>query len=393
MSACDTHYELSVRLMRILGLWPYVSETTRRIQTTLVNIICSLLVIVQITPIVTGGIDTMVLLQSLSTIIMVLGSVVKFNAFLFLTSAVSADQITVNITRRIVGSDGKDDYKMQIRQMTDSVKNMWNTTHKDTLEILERRAILGKQQGAIYAIFIYPSAALMILFRIASYVSAVASTEVITFPLVTDYLVEEQTYLLYIVIHQSLSFFFIGTIYVATETLFIMWLQHTISMYELFSYFIQKATVARPSHVSKKLMDTYRKNCLASAVIYHTEAKVFMSFLKTELSFSYAVLLVFAVVSLSINLFRYTHLSDICRFMQDARHAGNVNGLILFHFRVGVHVLSQLHCTTSLGLHGQFNHAHIFHPVVRNAGFHAETIVNYNDKVQRAICVRLLWFL
>ncbi|XP_076378866.1 uncharacterized protein LOC143259620 isoform X5 [Megalopta genalis] len=278
MSACDTHYELSVRLMRILGLWPYVSETTRRIQTTLVNIICSLLVIVQITPIVTGGIDTMVLLQSLSTIIMVLGSVVKFNAFLFLTSA--------------------------IRQMTDSVKNMWNTTHKDTLEILERRAILGKQQGAIYAIFIYPSAALMILFRIASYVSAVASTEVITFPLVTDYLVEEQTYLLYIVIHQSLSFFFIGTIYVATETLFIMWLQHTISMYELFSYFIQKATVARPSHVSKKLMDTYRKNCLASAVIYHTEAKVFMSFLKTELSFSYAVLLVFAVVSLSINLFR-----------------------------------------------------------------------------------------
>ncbi|XP_076378867.1 uncharacterized protein LOC143259620 isoform X6 [Megalopta genalis] len=272
MSACDTHYELSVRLMRILGLWPYVSETTRRIQTTLVNIICSLLVIVQITPIVTGGIDTMVLLQSLSTIIMVLGSVVKFNAFLFLTSAVSADQITVNITRRIVGSDGKDDYKMQIRQMTDSVKNMWNTTHKDTLEILERRAILGKQQGAIYAM--------------------------------TDYLVEEQTYLLYIVIHQSLSFFFIGTIYVATETLFIMWLQHTISMYELFSYFIQKATVARPSHVSKKLMDTYRKNCLASAVIYHTEAKVFMSFLKTELSFSYAVLLVFAVVSLSINLFR-----------------------------------------------------------------------------------------
>ncbi|XP_076378869.1 uncharacterized protein LOC143259620 isoform X8 [Megalopta genalis] len=246
MSACDTHYELSVRLMRILGLWPYVSETTRRIQTTLVNIICSLLVIVQITPIVTGGIDTMVLLQSLSTIIMVLGSVVKFNAFLFLTSA--------------------------IRQMTDSVKNMWNTTHKDTLEILERRAILGKQQGAIYAM--------------------------------TDYLVEEQTYLLYIVIHQSLSFFFIGTIYVATETLFIMWLQHTISMYELFSYFIQKATVARPSHVSKKLMDTYRKNCLASAVIYHTEAKVFMSFLKTELSFSYAVLLVFAVVSLSINLFR-----------------------------------------------------------------------------------------
>ncbi|XP_076378865.1 uncharacterized protein LOC143259620 isoform X4 [Megalopta genalis] len=308
MSACDTHYELSVRLMRILGLWPYVSETTRRIQTTLVNIICSLLVIVQITPIVTGGIDTMVLLQSLSTIIMVLGSVVKFNAFLFLTSAVSADQITVNITRRIVGSDGKDDYKMQIRQMTDSVKNMWNTTHKDTLEILERRAILGKQQGAIYAIFIYPSAALMILFRIASYVSAVASTEVITFPLVTDYLVEEQTYLLYIVIHQSLSFFFIGTIYVATETLFIMWLQHTISMYELFSYFIQKATVARPSHVSKKLMDTYRKNCLASAVIYHTEAKVFMSFLKTELSFSYAVLLVFAVVSLSINLFRLVYM-------------------------------------------------------------------------------------
>ncbi|XP_076379344.1 uncharacterized protein LOC117218888 isoform X2 [Megalopta genalis] len=231
MSACDVHYKFSVRLMRILGLWPYDSESTRRIRATLVNIFCSLMIIVQITPFITGDFDFMLLLQALPITIISLGSVVKFNAFLFMTSA--------------------------IKQLMESIQAKWNTTHKDTLEILERRATLGKQQGAIYAI-----------------------------------------------IHQCISFFLITTIYVATETLFIMWLQHSISLYEIVCYNIEKGIAAAPSYITEKLMNTYRSDYIAKAVNYHADAKVFMMFLKGKVVFSYAVLLLFAVVSLSINLFR-----------------------------------------------------------------------------------------
>ncbi|XP_033323501.2 uncharacterized protein LOC117218888 isoform X3 [Megalopta genalis] len=253
MSACDVHYKFSVRLMRILGLWPYDSESTRRIRATLVNIFCSLMIIVQITPFITGDFDFMLLLQALPITIISLGSVVKFNAFLFMTSA--------------------------IKQLMESIQAKWNTTHKDTLEILERRATLGKQQGAIYAIFIYPSALLVTLYRVSSYIMIVAtpanSTEIIPFPIVTDYLVDEDKYLFYIVIHQCISFFLITTIYVATETLFIMWLQHSISLYEIVCYNIEKGIAAAPSYITEKLMNTYRSDYIAKAVNYHADAKVY----------------------------------------------------------------------------------------------------------------------
>nr|XP_033323501.1 uncharacterized protein LOC117218888 [Megalopta genalis] len=253
MSACDVHYKFSVRLMRILGLWPYDSESTRRIRATLVNIFCPLMTIVQITPFITGDLDLMLLLQALSIIIISLGSVVKFNVFLFMTSA--------------------------IKQLMASIQAKWNTTHKDTLEILERRAILGKQQGAIYAIFMYPSALLVILYRVSSYIMIVAtpanSTEIIPFPIVTDYLVDEDKYLFYIVIQQCISFSLITTIYVATETLFIMWLQHSISLYEIVCYNIEKGIAAAPSYISEKLMNTYRSDYIAKAVNYHADAKAY----------------------------------------------------------------------------------------------------------------------
>ncbi|XP_078032891.1 uncharacterized protein LOC144467802 isoform X2 [Augochlora pura] len=253
MSACDIYYKFSVRLMSFLGLWPYDSESTRRAQATFVNICCSLLVIVQITPIITSDLDIMALLQSICTILMVAGAVVKFNAYLFLTST--------------------------IRYIMDSVMETWTTTHKGTLEILRRRAALGKQQGAIYAIFIYPSALLLILYRWVSYFMIVTApantTEVFYFPVVTDYLVEEEKYLSYIVIHQSVSLAFIATIYVATESLYIMWLQHSIGLYELVSYNIQQGIIVRPFYVSVELMEMYGRNCLANAVAYHSKAHTY----------------------------------------------------------------------------------------------------------------------
>ncbi|XP_078035890.1 uncharacterized protein LOC144469442 isoform X4 [Augochlora pura] len=297
MSACDIHYRFSGGLMKILGIWPYISDTSRRVRGTLVNICCILMVAAQesglsrindakvirrckshattqrsrddakllrsckmtiwffqITPLVTRDFDLTLLLQSLSVVIMVSGSVVKLNAFLYLTSA--------------------------IRKLMDSIKDVWTTSDKDTLEILEKRAILAKQQGAIYAIFIYPSSLILILYRIFSYIVIILkpeTAETFVFPIEMDYLIDEDRYFLY---------------------------EHSISLYELVSFNIEKGTVAGPSYISQKLMDTYRSNFLAKAVNYHTEAKDFMMLMKNKLEFSYAVLLVFAVISLSMNFFR-----------------------------------------------------------------------------------------
>ncbi|XP_076656417.1 uncharacterized protein LOC143361047 isoform X2 [Halictus rubicundus] len=289
MAALDTHYKLSTRLLTILGLWPYVNVHFRRIQSIVVNSVCSLLVVVQITPMTHDDVDLFVILQSLSLAIMILGSIVKFNSIM---------------TK--IGT---------IRIVMDSIKSKWNTRHEDTLKILEKRAILGKQQGAIYAIFIYPSSLLLMVFRTASYVLLVTappnSNLTDPFPVVTDYLIDEEKYFFLIIVHQNLTFFFMATIYVATETLFIMWLQHSIGLLELASYHIEKGISERPAHISEKLMDAYRMKCLATAVTYHKDAKAFLMYMKKKFSFSYAVLLVFAVISLAINFFRLS--TAICK--------------------------------------------------------------------------------
>ncbi|XP_078033927.1 uncharacterized protein LOC144468374 [Augochlora pura] len=147
----------------------------------------------------------------------------------------------------------------------------------------------------------------MMIYRVVSYVMIIVrpanATEVMPFPVVMDYLVDEDKYLFYMVIHQNVAIFLIATIYVATESLFIMWLQHSIGMCELFRYQIEKMVLPELEYISEDL-DTYRKKCLTNAVSYHTRAEIFMLCLKNKFSFSYAVLLVFAVISLSINFFR-----------------------------------------------------------------------------------------
>ncbi|XP_076288341.1 uncharacterized protein LOC143212912 [Lasioglossum baleicum] len=316
------------------------------------------------------------------------------------------------------------------------------------------------------AVFIYPSAFFAMLFRISSYALVVTapatSNQTDPFPLVTDYLVDGEKYYLPIIIHQTFAFFFVATIYVATETLFIMWLQHSMALFELGSYYIEKGISEGPFYkeVSKEVMEVYRKKCLATSVGYHNEAKMlvfvesspisnekpvltfiggFQSFamnLKDSFSFSYSVLLVFAVISLSINFFRvsrstaasivtiivvhfskYVHLTAIFCRLRDSQCGRGVAGLVVFHFRVSVHVLSQLCGATASGLCGGIRYdrvkiincisdigslntktpisfvLQILYSVVPNVSCHSEKSTAHLVKVQRADRIRLLWFL
>ncbi|XP_076644348.1 uncharacterized protein LOC143354272 isoform X2 [Halictus rubicundus] len=249
----------------------------------------------QITRLATGEVDLIMLLQCVCFIIISLGSLVKFYAF---TSQIGS-----------------------VRVIMDCVKTTWNTTHEDTLAILNRRATVGKQQGAIYAIFIYPSALLLVVFRISSYVVVVTappnSNVTDPFPILTDYLIDEEKYFFLIIIHQNVMFFFAATTYVATETLYIMWLQHSIGLFELASYHIEKGVSERPSCISQEVMEAYRKKCLATAVTYHIYAKTFLMYVKGKFSLTYAVLVVFAVISLAINFFRLSTAICVTHNMEE----------------------------------------------------------------------------
>ncbi|XP_076226745.1 uncharacterized protein LOC143174880 [Nomia melanderi] len=238
----------------------------------------------QTLPFKTRGFSWDLMLRNFSWTLMFLGSVIKYTSFWY--------------------------QRDTIKEIMEKVKREWKTEHEGTLRILQKRAAVGKQQGAIYALFIYPSVIWVTIFYLSSVYlydeQSANGTRGSSFPLVTEYLIDDRKYGFVIAIHHTLSIFLCGTIYIATETMFIMWLQHSYSLYEVASNHIAEAIPDDSDllTVKKELTDSYRKMCLISAVKAHTEAKVFVLEIKQKFVFSYAVLLVFAVISLSINFLR-----------------------------------------------------------------------------------------
>ncbi|XP_076283518.1 uncharacterized protein LOC143210508 [Lasioglossum baleicum] len=208
-----------------------------------------------------------------------------------------------------------------VRYLMNSVIDTWSTAHGDTLEILERRAKLGRSQAVFFTIFLYPAAVILILCRTASYVMVVTAPPEANvtdpFPLLTDYFVPQEKYYTLKVLHQNFSIFLIGTIPSGTETLYIMWLQHSISLFELASYYFEKGIGDRPSTTSTKEMEVYRHECVACAIRYQNEGYDFVTYLKDTFTFSYAFLILNAVVTLAMNLFRLSTAILVTHDMQE----------------------------------------------------------------------------
>ncbi|XP_053990039.1 uncharacterized protein LOC128882462 isoform X2 [Hylaeus volcanicus] len=128
------------------------------------------------------------LLKNLSTLLMFVGSVIKFNSFWYNFNT--------------------------IKDFMERVKHDWSTKHEDMLKILESRATAGRYHATCYC-------------------KTGNGTRTNYFPIMTEYMIDEEKYLYLIVFHQNLSLFICASVFMGTETLYIMWLHHAASLFEI----------------------------------------------------------------------------------------------------------------------------------------------------------------
>ncbi|XP_054009221.1 uncharacterized protein LOC128892699 [Hylaeus anthracinus] len=210
MDELKAYYKLSIFLMSMIGLWPYQNAKLRLFQVCFINISNGYFFIVQVMIFKTMKFTINLLLKNLSTLLMFLGSVVKYNAFWY--------------------------HSNTIKDFMERTKHDWSTKHEDILKILETRTTAGKYHATCYAIFVLPSALFVTTCHIASLI-LIKETENGTrtnyFPIMTEYMIDEEKYLYPIVFHQNLSLLICASVFMGTETLYIMWLHHAASLFEI----------------------------------------------------------------------------------------------------------------------------------------------------------------
>ncbi|XP_031370545.1 uncharacterized protein LOC102677136 isoform X1 [Apis dorsata] len=119
------------------------------------------------------------------------------------------------------------------------------------------------------------------------------------FPILTEYSIFDEKYFSFTVIYLYISLLLIITIFVATESLMILWLQHAASLCEITSFFVQNATLKS----SKDHFDNNIKKYIIKAAITHRRVIQFLQDTRDYNAITYCILLIFAIISLGINLF------------------------------------------------------------------------------------------
>ncbi|XP_053981736.1 uncharacterized protein LOC128878007 isoform X1 [Hylaeus volcanicus] len=284
MAELETYYKLSSYLLSMLGLWPYHSVKLRRFQTGLISVSAWYTMFALLMVFKTAKLTMSLLLKNLSPIIMYTGSLLKYNAFWY-----QADTI---------------------KEFMDRVRCDWDTNHDEIHKILVKHACIGKQYSTLYAMFVYPSAIVVSIFYIASFIVItdvpLNETRKDYFPIEMEYLIDEEKYFYLLAFHKNLSLFYCASVFIATETVYIMWLQHAAGLFEITSYYIEEAVSVGcewPS-VSQDYLDRNSTRCLVSAVVAHKKATKFALDLKVKFEASYLILLILGVLSLSVNFYR-----------------------------------------------------------------------------------------
>ncbi|XP_054004265.1 uncharacterized protein LOC128890084 isoform X2 [Hylaeus anthracinus] len=262
MAELETYYKLSTYLLSMLGLWPYHSVKLRRFQTGLISVAAWYAMFAMLMVFKTAKFTGSLLLKNLSPIIMYTGSLLKYNVFWY-----QADTI---------------------KGFMDRVRCDWDTNHNEIHKILEKHACIGKQYATLYANV------------------PLNETRKDYFPIESEYLIDEEKYFYFLVFHKHLSLFYCASVFIATETVYFMWLQHAAGLFEITGYYIEEAVSVGcewPS-VSQDYLDRNSTRCLVSAVVAHKKATKFAQDLRVKFEASYAILFVLGILSLSINFYR-----------------------------------------------------------------------------------------
>ncbi|XP_050574988.1 uncharacterized protein LOC126914701 isoform X2 [Bombus affinis] len=267
------YYSFSKTLLRGLGLWPYHNKRFKVLQNSFISLNLFLFIMAQCFVFKTREF----MLKDVSTLIMSFSYFVRYN--------INWYQLPT------------------AKKMMDKIKEDLETKNGEVLQIMKDHASIGRRYGIRLSLIIYVSLTFVILYPLliciqdkSTSLNQICFTR---FYIATEYLMLEEKCFLLTVLHSYLSTVIFVTVFLATESLVIMWLQHAVSLCKITSYYVKRATLRN----AKNHFDRRTKEDIAKVVFAQSRSVQFFQELQGNNVLTYGVILACVIISLGINLF------------------------------------------------------------------------------------------
>ncbi|XP_077258653.1 uncharacterized protein LOC143895440 isoform X2 [Temnothorax americanus] len=286
----NTYYTINRILLLCVGLWPCQKSTFRYIAITLMTIILASSVIFQLTTFITRECNTDVFLHVLTYSIPWLAYTLKYNV------------LCLNAKR--------------MRNLMERMLCDWNELNNvQEIEILKEYADIGRFITLITILFIYGSVFCFILILFLSnflldITSSKNESRPRQLPVLIECFIDQQKYFFLILLAACFAVVCSITTVVASETLNMSYTHHACGLFEIASCRIEQALLKNT--VQGIASSTERNSILYQGIIngfnMYKRAIEFIEMLKRCHNWAYSLLLPLVVLSLSINLYRFSRL-------------------------------------------------------------------------------------
>ncbi|XP_072758348.1 uncharacterized protein [Anoplolepis gracilipes] len=282
------YFNLNRILLLIIGLWPYQQSNFTRLQFICLSCILTTHVIFQCTIFISQKCTPDLITKVLSSIFFYLLFVIKYNMF-----SVKA-----------------------VKDLLEELLHVYNgLIDKTEIAIVDEYGRNSKRYTIALTIF---AVIIMFAFIVASFWSNILN---IFFPtnvsrshhllIMTEYFFDDEEYVYFILFHSIASMCIGTTTAVATGTMFLSYLQHVCGMFKIASYRIQCAMstdMLQNINLRKQILIFKSLIC---AVNIHREAMKLSKHLQYSCETMMFFLVLFGVVSLSLNLFRIASTEEV----------------------------------------------------------------------------------
>ncbi|XP_072757157.1 uncharacterized protein [Anoplolepis gracilipes] len=282
ISVKDRYFKLNYTLLLIVGLWPYNKSKFARFQLICCFSILISSIIFQLATFITLNCTSDLLIKILSPTLACINFTIVYHSFY-----VNAETVKYLMEQlQCIYNDLTDNNEISI------IEAYGNNAKRYTTRLT---ILLISGASIITAIQLMPSFFNIILSTNKSQQRRILFT--------MEYFIDQEKYYYILLLHINIIIF-IGIIAVlATGTMLITYLQHACGMFKIASYRVENAMKI---HIlqDKLLNDNLIFKGIISAIDIHRKAISFSDHLISQFEMSFMLLILFGVISLSINIFR-----------------------------------------------------------------------------------------
>ncbi|XP_025155309.1 uncharacterized protein LOC105189243 isoform X3 [Harpegnathos saltator] len=278
------HFNLNRILFLAIGLWPYQQSRLAQLQTIFLFSILTSYIVFQLTPFITAEFSLKLVIKVCSSIFCFIVFVIKYSSFWIKTQ-------TVKWTLE------------QLQHMCNELKD------ENEIAIIERYGYYAKCSTFRFTLLTVCGLFIIILQPILphtfyAFLFVNTSYSRYKIPITTEYFVDEERYFYLLLLHVDIALCIGMIVLVATGTMLIASFKHACGMFKIASYRIERA-ISITMVMNINLVDkiTIYKS-LIHAIDIHRKTMQFSTDLMSNFEITFLFLIVFTVLSLSLNLYQ-----------------------------------------------------------------------------------------